>query len=87
MKTIFLALCLGMVASPVFAAATSQVPPLFPDAPPPPQVAELLMPYCCTVTGRRMFAPDPNQVKPVVEGAACVAKTPDGPAQVGTVCY
>lgn len=82
-----LALCLGMVASPVFAAATSKVPPLFPDAPPPPQVAELLTPYCCTVTGRLMFAPDPDQVKPVVEGAACVAKTRDGPSQAGTVCY
>ena len=87
MKTIFLALCLGMVASPVFAAATSQVPSLFPDAPPPPQVAELLTPYCCTVSGRLKLAPDPDQGKSVVKGATCEAEPLDGPVQVGTVCY
>lgn len=88
MKAIYLALCIGMASARVFAEAPNKVIPLFPDAPPPPQIAEALTPYCCTVAGRLMLAnPESDNSKRLIEGVACEAKTSDGPLQAGTVCY
>jgi len=87
MKTFYAALIFGMVASPVFAEAPGKPAPLFPDAPPPPQIAPSPVADCCTSFGRFSLANTTSKNQPSIEGAACEAKTADGLTQAGTVCY
>lgn len=88
MKPIYIALFMGLVSHPVLAKAPSKVPSLFPDAPPPPQIAEAPPLYCCNVSERLILAnPESAKGKSVAEGAACEMKTADGFFQTGTVCY
>jgi hypothetical protein len=86
MQTVYTALIFSMMASPVFAEAPGKPAPLFPDAPPPPQIAPSGVPACCTTAGRFSWL-NPSKDQPPIEGAACEAKTSDGLTQAGTVCY
>ncbi|MHB8915054.1 MAG: hypothetical protein ACYC4K_04490 [Thiobacillus sp.] len=85
MKIVKTALVFSMIASPVFAAAPSKPAPLFPDAPPPPQIAPASVAACCTDTGR-FSRVDSSKDKSPIEGAACEANTADG-FKPGTICY
>lgn len=86
-QTVYTALIFSVMASPVFAEAPGKPAPLFPDAPPPPQIAPSNSAACCTDAGRRALASPPSKDSPPIEGAACEAKTTDGLSLAGTVCY
>ena len=85
MKIVYTVLVFSIMASPVFAEAPDKIIPLFPDAPPPPQIAPSTVAACCTSSGQFSLA-NSSKDKPT-EGAACEAKTADGLTQAGTVCY
>ena len=85
MKTFYTALIFSAMASPVFAETLDKPAPLFPDAPPPPQIALSPVAACCTSSGQFSLA-NSSKDKPT-EGAACEAKAADGLTQAGTVCY
>ena len=85
MKLIFIALIFSVLTSPVFAKAPRNPASLFPDAPPPPQIAPAPVAACCTIAGRFSWA-NPSKDQPPIEGAACDAKTADGLTQAGTIC-
>lgn len=86
MKMIIAVLMLSSMVSPVFAEAPGKPAPLFPDAPPPPQIAPSDVAACCTNTGRFSWI-NPLQDQRPIEGDACETKTSDGQTQTGTVCY
>lgn len=87
MKIVYTALVFGVMASPVFAEAPGKPAPLFPDAPPPPQIAPSPVAACCTDAGRFSLVNPTSKDQPPIEGAACEAKTADGLTQAGTICY
>lgn len=86
MKSVYTALIFSVIALPVFAETPGKPVPLFPDAPPPPQIAPAPVAACCTNAGRFSWA-NPSNDKPPIEGAVCEAKTADGLTQPGTICY
>ena len=93
MKLIVLVVFMALTATPVYAATADKAPRLFPDAPPPPLIAESQLPSCCTTVGRlALTQPDLSGANSIpegaiTEGAACEAKSSDGTAQAGKICY
>ena len=92
MKNKYAVLLLGAASLIVFntqAADQSSPIPLFPDAPPPPPIADTLPRYCCTSAGR--LGPianlDPCTGKPVQEGESCEAIALNGYVEAGKACY
>ena len=84
MKLVYTVLIFSAMSSAVFAETPGKPAPLFPDAPPPPQIAPASVAACCTDTGRFSWS-NPTSAKPL-EGATCEAKTSDG-LKPGTICY
>jgi len=87
MKLIFTALIFSIMASPAFAKTPRKPASLFPDAPPPPQIAPSPVAACCTSAGVFSLQSPTSKDQPPIEGAACEAKTADGLTQAGTICY
>lgn len=88
MKTLCMAFLMGIASFSAHAQTVNKAPSLFPDAPPPPQIAKALAASCCTLSGMLVLTPPHAGASiTMTEGAACAAKNADGLIQEGSVCY